>query len=517
MTHAGDARHTGTGGYPQVPGVMTYGAAATGEVLVDRYRLEEHIDTDTAGRQIWRGVDTVLRRPVALVVRQPGGEAASGMLTAAVAASRLVHPHLVSVYDAIDEGHRAYLIREWVPGVALRDVLGQGPLDADRATLVTHAVAEAVSALHVAGIVHGNVHPGTILIADDGRVVLLDAHADAPTDPEFDVRAVGAVLYACLTGHWPYAEAGRSALPDSPRDGHGRPARPRQVRGGVPAHLDEIAAELLDPQVAPPAADALAAEFARLASRDVGYAGEEYAGDEYAGDGWDDRGSHGPMGFRADGGGRRRGNTKIVAGVVALVVLAALGVFLVSRVLSGSSDPPANAATSGPVATATAVPQPVALTPAQVRIVDPPDGNRAELVGVENVIDGDDATGWSTDEYFGPADFGGIKPGMGILIDLGAPTQVALVSITTAQAGATIELRTGPADPGDTTEGDGTIEQTFTRIGQAHENAGTNVVINVPAEQEPVQFLLVWISVLPETAPDNFQLTVNEIEVLTIG
>ena len=151
---------------------MTFGAAAAGEVLVDRYRLEEHVDTDTAGRQIWRGIDTVLRRPVALVIRQPGGEAAAGMLTAAVAASRLVHPHLVSVYDAIDEGHRAYLVREWVPGVALRDVLAPGPLDAERATLVTHAIAEAVAALHAAGIVHGNIHPGTVLIADDGRVVL---------------------------------------------------------------------------------------------------------------------------------------------------------------------------------------------------------------------------------------------------------------------------------------------------------------------------------------------------------
>ncbi len=168
------------------------------------------------------------------------------MLTVAVAASRLVHPHIVSVYDAIDDGDRAYLVREWVPGIALRDVLRQAPLDAERATLVTHAIAEAVAALHSAGIVHGNVHPGTILIADDGRVVLLDAHADGPADPRDDVRAVGAVLYACLTGHWPYAEAGRRHLPDAVRDSAGRIARPRQVRGGIPRHLDEIAADLLD-------------------------------------------------------------------------------------------------------------------------------------------------------------------------------------------------------------------------------------------------------------------------------
>src|SRR5688572_11856178 len=284
---------------------MTFGAAAAGEVLVDRYRLEEHIDTDTAGRQIWRGVDTVLRRPVALVIRQPGGEPASGMLTAAVAASRIVHPHLVSVYDAIDEGHRAYLVREWVPGTALRDILARHPLDADRATLVTHAVSEAVAALHTSGIVHGNIHPGTIIIADDGRVILLDAHADAPTDPEYDVRAVGAVLYACLTGHWPYAEAGRSNLPDAPRDGHGRPAHPASVHSSVPRHLDQIATELLDPQVEPPPAGALAGEFARLASAGDTEYGDGYEDDQYDYE-YDDAHAGGPMGFQPDRGGGRR-------------------------------------------------------------------------------------------------------------------------------------------------------------------------------------------------------------------
>ena len=249
MSHQGEGHGSAPGAPPGVPGVMTFGPSATGELFAERYRLEEHVDTDAAGRQIWRGVDMVLKRPVAVVIRQPGGESAAGMLTAAVAASRLVHPHLVSVYDAIDDGYRAYLVREWVPGVALRDVLRQGPLDPERSTLVTHAIAEAISALHSAGIVHGNVHPGTILIADDGRVVLTDAHADGPADPESDIRAVGAVLYACLTGHWPHAEAGYSSLPDAVRDSAGRLATPRQVRGGIPNHLDEIAADLLDPQV----------------------------------------------------------------------------------------------------------------------------------------------------------------------------------------------------------------------------------------------------------------------------
>jgi len=510
VTHAGDARRTGTGGYPSVPGVMTYGAAAAGEVLADRYRLEEHVGTDTAGRQIWRGVDTVLRRPVALVIRQPGGEAAAGMLTAAVAASRLVHPHLVSVYDAIDEGHRAYLIREWVPGVALRDVLSQGPLDSERATFVTHAVSEAVSALHVAGIVHGNIHPGTILIADDGRVVLLDAHADAPTDPEFDIRAVGAVLYACLTGHWPYAEAGRSTLPDAPRDAQGRPLRARQVRSGIPHHLDEIAAELLDPQVAPPEAGLLAAEFARLASADPGYDSGEYPGVE-----WEDTSASGPMGFQAEPGGtRRRATGKLLAGVLLLAVIAGAGIYTVVRLMSGSSAGTDPITEPTPSTVPTVVPQPIALTPSQVRIVDPPGGDRTELDGVEYLVDGDPATGWSTDQYVSP-DFGLIKPGMGILINLGAPTRVDAVRVRTTQGGASLALRTGTSDPGNTSEGDNQIATTYSALGPELENFdGTTITFPVPNE-ETVQYLLVWITLLPEVAPGSYQITVNEVEVLT--
>jgi hypothetical protein len=483
---------------------MTYGAAVN-EVLVQRYRLEEHIDTDAAGRQIWRGIDTVLRRPVALVIRQPGGEAAAGMITTAVAMSRLVHPHLVSVYDAIDEGERAYLIREWVPGIALRDVLRNAPLDAERSILVTHAIAEAVAALHAAGIVHGNVHPGTILIADDGRVVLADAHADLPADPHSDVRAIGAVLYACLTGHWPFAEAGHATLPDAVRDSMGALASPRQVRGGIPRHLDEIAADLLDPRTPLPAAATVAAEFARLALDE-----SEEAYDD-----------GGPMGF---GGGEtvpKRRAGKLALGVGVLTVIAIAGAIIGAKILGGT--PGGATTTPGETAPATApgspAGSPIALTPDQVRVVDPPRGDRAEVRDAELTIDGKLETGWSTDEYNaayfgGPRAGGGLKPGMGVLIDLGAPTQVGAVKVVVSQAGATVALRTGTSAPEATTAGDGEIAADYEPVGSPLEDhSGTVMVFAIPEEQREIQYLLVWITKLPANGDGRFQLAVNEIEV----
>src|SRR3954449_2544096 len=221
--------------------VMTRGNPTVGEILAERYQLEEHFNDDSAGRQVWRGIDVVLRRPVAVVLRYPGGDSATEMLQAAVDASRVIHPNLVGVYDAIDEGTRAYVVREWVDGEALRELVNEeGPLDPARATAIAHSIADALAAVHATGMVHGNVHPGTTLIGDDGRIVLADARADSADSTETDVRSVGGILYFSLTATWPHTEIGNSALPDAHRDNTGALTTPRQVRAGVPAYLDDL-------------------------------------------------------------------------------------------------------------------------------------------------------------------------------------------------------------------------------------------------------------------------------------
>src|ERR1700755_1041312 len=134
---------------------MTFGAPTVGEVLAERYQLEAHVNNDSAGRQVWRGIDVILRRPVAVVLRYPGGAPATEMLQAAVDASRVIHPNLVGVYDAIDEGSRAYVVREWVDGESLREMVTRdGPLDPNRATAIALSVSDALAAVHATGMVH---------------------------------------------------------------------------------------------------------------------------------------------------------------------------------------------------------------------------------------------------------------------------------------------------------------------------------------------------------------------------
>jgi eukaryotic-like serine/threonine-protein kinase len=512
VSHEGQGHLAPPGGVAEVPGVMTFTPPThepahqlVGEhVLAERYRLDEHVNTDVAGRQIWRGTDIVLRRPVAVVLRSPGGEAAAGMLTAAVAVSRLVHPHLVSVYDAIDQQHHAFVVREWVPGVPLRDVLRHSALDAERAVLVTHAIAEAVSALHAAGIVHGNIHTGTVLIADDGRVVLTDVLAEGPVTADDDVHAVGMVFYACLTGHWPGQDADRSGLPAAGYDSAGRLTNPRLVRAGIPRHLDEIAAELLDPDRPPPPAAALAAEFARLASQES----EPYFDDA------------GPMGFGSTDttGGRRWTLAKLVLGIAVLTAIAGAGAFAGIKVLSANAGPAASTPglTGAPSSqTSSAGGHAIALRPDQVRIVDPPRGDRTEVNDAQLMVDGSESTFWSTQKYT-RANFGNLKPGMGVLIDLGAPTKVGAVKVVVNQQGASIALRTGTPGQAADSSADQTIATTFAGVGQPLANhVGTVMVFPVPEQQQTLQYLLVWVTSLPATPDGKFQLAINEITVLS--
>jgi hypothetical protein len=478
------------------------GGPVAGEILAERYQLEQHINTDRAGRQVWYGVDVILRRPVAIVIRYPGGPAATQMLQTAVEASRIVHPNLVGVYDAIDEQARAYVVREWVDGASLRDHISAGLFDAERAIAVAHAVAAAVTAVHSTGMAHGNIHPGTVLIGRDGRVVLADANADGAVGGEEDVRAAGALLYYALTGYWPHSEmAGPQDLPDAPRDNTGGLASPRQVRAGIPDYLDNMSMDLLDRRLGVPPAEVLTGEFARLDAAPA----EPYYTDTDTGPVRLAAPEHTPA---VAPSGR-----KIVLGVGALVVIAVLGLFVGLRVLTGGPQTPPDGGQTGVSATPTAPtdPTPVAipLTASQIRIVDPPPGSRTELAGVEALVDDNPGTAWSSDTYYDGLQ--AVKPGLGILIDLGEQRQVASVRVEMSTSGAEAVLRTGDSDPGDSTPGDQQIHESYTAVGDFPPGGSTLLFSGFDADTS-YQYLLVWFTALPPDGED-FRAEVLQVTV----
>ncbi|MBY8873585.1 protein kinase family protein [Micromonospora sp. PLK6-60] len=504
------------------PPIMTFGAPTAGEILAERYELVEHINNDSAGRLVWRGVDVVLRRPVAVVMRYPGGDSATEMLQAAVAASRVIHPNLVGVYDAIDEDERAYVVREWVDGQSLRELVGaDGPLDPARATAVGNAVASALAAVHATGMVHGNLHPGTVMISDEGRVVLADARTDGADSQETDVRAVGGILYFALTGHWPHAEAplhgataghGRAAIPDAVRDASGAIAAPRQVRAGVPAYLDDLTMDLLDAQIAPPGSDVLAAELARLDIPAEDHFLESAGTLRFTADPEDDRS---PL---AAAGGR-----KVAIGIGGLLAVALVGLLIGISVLGGGDDKkgdkePVAQPTASQPATEDTAPATAAvrkLDIGAVKIIDPDSKKRDELDGADKVTDGSLDEGWDTQTYKS-AKFGNFKRGMGVWIDLGAPHTVKSVQAVLTASGATAQLFAGTSNFPASSSGDKDLVKNYQPVGDALEQYdGTTMTFSngFNADQK-YQYLMLWITELPQKEDGSgYKLGVQEITV----
>jgi serine/threonine protein kinase len=150
-------------------------------VIAGRYRLDEVIGAGGTGT-VWLGFDLQLGRAVAVKeVRLPdaGGEGeAAARLERVMAEARVValidHPNVVKIYDWASHGGKPWLVLQLVRGQSLAARLAARPLTIPEAVPVALAVAEALAAAHARSIVHRDVKPGNVLLAEDGQVLLTD-------------------------------------------------------------------------------------------------------------------------------------------------------------------------------------------------------------------------------------------------------------------------------------------------------------------------------------------------------
>jgi eukaryotic-like serine/threonine-protein kinase len=208
-----------------------------GRVLDGRYLVEARIAVGGMAA-VYRAVDTRLDRVLALKVMHPGLAAEPGFvdrfIREAKSVARLDHPNVVSVHDQGTDGTYVYLAMEYIAGCTLRDVLRErGALQPRAALDIMEPVLAGLGAAHRAGLVHRDMKPENVLIADDGRVKVVDfglvrtvdtnttasqggvlgtVSYMAPeqiehgtTDHRSDVYACGVLLYEMLTGAKPRA------------------------------------------------------------------------------------------------------------------------------------------------------------------------------------------------------------------------------------------------------------------------------------------------------------------------
>jgi hypothetical protein len=127
---------------------------------------------------------------------------------------------------------------------------------------------------------------------------------------------------------------------------------------------------------------------------------------------------------------------------LAFLVVVGLGAFAIGRdvgEIPPVDDPLAEVAVSAAPG-APAAGDRIDLTTARIADFDPLGGGTERTGAVPNSIDDDPSTVWETERYRS-ATFGGLKTGVGLLVDLGRPTRVARVELVTTGGGATVELR----------------------------------------------------------------------------
>ncbi|MFE7068813.1 protein kinase [Streptomyces sp. NPDC057620] len=151
-------------------------------LIADRYRLLSALGEGGMGT-VWRARDEVLRREVAIKeVRAPSGQSAekiqrmyTRLEREAWAAARITAPNVITVHDVVTDGDRPWIVMELVRGRSLAELIRtQGALTPQETARIGAEVLSALRAAHAADVLHRDVKPANVLLAEDDRVVLTD-------------------------------------------------------------------------------------------------------------------------------------------------------------------------------------------------------------------------------------------------------------------------------------------------------------------------------------------------------
>jgi serine/threonine protein kinase/photosystem II stability/assembly factor-like uncharacterized protein len=303
---------------------------------------------------VYRARQSRLNRLVALKLMQPGigatGEAIDRFKAEAEAVAALQHPHIVQIYDIIENGGTLVCALEFVAGGSLSDRLAGQPMPPREAVELVATLARAMQHAHDRGIIHRDLKPANILlsgglvdvaagtrmsqqpvvpkITDFGLAKRLD-RGDGPTrtgavlgtpcymapeqaqgkpgdiGPWTDIYALGAILYECLTGRPPFRD--ETAMATLLQVVNDPPTPPRRINRQIPRAVEAICLRCLEkvPAKRYPSARALADDL------------------EKALDSWTLLPAELPR--------PRRGRTYLLAGVTAVLALITAGLIVGPR------------------------------------------------------------------------------------------------------------------------------------------------------------------------------------------
>lgn len=263
--------------------------ALQGVTLADRYRLEALLGAGGMS-YVYRAVQLPLGRSVAVKVLKPEllGAGADWFRTEAMAASRINHPHAVSIFDfGTTADGVPYLVMERLRGSTLAELLDDGRLELPRTIALGAQILSALAEAHDCGVIHCDLSSDNVIVErfssggdfakviDFGLARLFDAdarHGGVVGTPEYmppeqirgeilgpttDIYAFGAMFYEMLVGRTPFAGSSVAVVLEGHL--HAMPALVHELVPSCPPEISRLVAWALSkaPQDRPPDARVL--------------------------------------------------------------------------------------------------------------------------------------------------------------------------------------------------------------------------------------------------------------------
>jgi len=441
-----------------------------GELIADRYELEELVGTGGMS-SVYRAHDSLLERHVALKVMHEQllrvGDHVERFRREARLAAQLSHPNIVTVIDRGEQEGRQFIVFEYVEGENLKALIErEAPLPEREAIELALQVADGLAFAHAQGLVHRDVKPQNVLLTEDGRAKVTDFGIARSVDvhrgltqtgtvmgtsdyisPEqvrggrvdacSDIYSLGVVLYELLTGEVPFH--GDNFVSVAMQHINEPPPSVREQRPELSLRVDAAIRKAMakDPDDRFPTMEAFTSELrVALAESDGVRVGP---GDQTL----VVPGPRRRPRRRARAPMERPSIWPLILLLAGLAVLA--GIFAAVFALTGSPTKfgPAVRKATGEGSTGGG-----SLKLSGLTGYDPQGTGGEHDPSAKLATDGNALTFWYT-EHYASSSFGGLKDGVGLLLDAGSAKKLKQLTVKSDTAGFTALIESGqsPAGP----------------------------------------------------------------------